>query len=152
MSWFLLRLILQSKSFNSSGRTQFLELRMRSSGIWKMTTITKAKTTPHVFIENLVHLAKSWSRPFLHLMGFLSARGMDQKGSWDRIGHHCHISRQNRNTFCEGWQHTYGEKKENQLLQLLEGYCWECLGAVGLHCWRGGMKRIGDGSCNGGEV
>jgi len=54
---------------------------MRSSGIWKMTTITKAKTTPHVFIENLVHLAKSWSRPFLHLMGFLSARGMDQKGS-----------------------------------------------------------------------
>jgi len=79
MSWFLLCWILHSKRFNWSDRTQILELCTRCSGIWKMVAITKAKTTPNVFVENLVHLEKPWTRPFLHLMGFLSAHGMAQK-------------------------------------------------------------------------
>jgi len=45
MSWFLLRWILHSKSFNWSGRTQFLEFCARCSLLWKMAAVTKAKTT-----------------------------------------------------------------------------------------------------------
>ena len=77
-----------SNSFNWSGRTQFLELCPRCIVFWKMVVVTKAKNPPHVFVENLVHLAKPWSRTFLHLMA--------QKGSWFRVGHHCHISKQNK--------------------------------------------------------
>ena len=127
MSWFLLRWILHSKSCNWSGRTQFLEFCARCSLLWKIAAITKAKTT---FVENLVHLAKPWSIPFLHLMGFFSAHGMAQKGSWSRVGHHCHISRQNRRKFCEDWQHTHSEKQD-QLLQLLAGFCWKFGEAIG---------------------
>ena len=130
MSWFLLRWILHSKRFNWSGRKQFFEFCARCSLLWKMAAVTKEKKPPHVFVENLVHLVKPWSRPFLHLMGFFSANGMAQKGSWSRVGHHCHINRQNRRKCCEDWQHTHSEKQD-RLLQLLAGFCWKFGEAIG---------------------
>jgi len=78
------------------------------SGRWQQLQRQKP---PHVFVENLVHLAKPWSRPFLHLMGFFSAHGIAQKGSWSRVGHHYHISRQNRRKFCLDWQHTHWKSR-----------------------------------------
>jgi len=58
-----------------------------------------------------------------------------KKGSWSRVSYHCQIRRQNRRKLCLDEQHTHS-KKENQLLQLLAGFCWKFGEAIGTE-WRG---------------
>jgi len=121
------------------------------SGRWQQLQRQKP---PYVFVENLVHLAKPWSRPFLHLTGFFSAHGIAQKGSWSRVGHHCHISRQNRRKFCLDWQHTHW-KSRISFWQLLErrllgnlGRQFRCKEECGLESEEriGGIERAGERS------
>jgi len=142
MSWFLLRWILHSKSFNWSGRTKFMEFCARCSVLWKMATVTKAKTTS-CFCWKFGAFSKALKQTLSSPNGLLLYTWNGPKnGSWSRVGYHCHISRQNRRKFCEHWQHTHS-RKQDQLLQLLAEFCWKFGEAIGAE-WRGlefGKKR-----------